>query len=145
MEKITSSEELRAAIQALEIVQQSDATALKREFQVAYQHIQPINILKNTVKEAIHSPDLKNDLIKASSGIVLGFLSKTLFEGRTHSPARKLIGTALMFGVTNVIVNNPKFTKAIGLKIVNLFRTSRTTVVLEDDHEQLSVEEKIEL
>ncbi|MCF8239639.1 MAG: hypothetical protein K9I85_15860 [Saprospiraceae bacterium] len=140
MHKISTSEELRATIQALEIAQHQDAAALKNEFQVAYQQIQPINIIKNTVKEAIHSSDLKSDMIKASVGIVLGFISKALFEGRTHSPARKLVGTALMFGVTNIIINNPKFATTVGVKFINLFRISPSPEVLEIHDDPLFVE-----
>lgn len=142
MQKITSSEELRAAIVALELAQQQEGTSLKEEFHVAYQEIQPINIIKNTVRQAVQSQDLKDDLINASVGMAVGYVSRSLFEGETHSPARKLIGTALMFGVTNVVANNPEFVKAVGISFINLFRSSATDddEMEEDDPEDVDEE-----
>lgn len=140
MQNITSSEELRAAIVALELAQKQDGTSLKEEFYVAYQEIQPINIIKSTVKQAVHSQDLKDDLINASVGMAVGYVSKTLFEGETHSPTRKLMGTALMFGVTNVVANNPEMVKSIGIGFINLFRSSPEDEETEEDED---IEEEI--
>jgi hypothetical protein len=124
MQKITSSMELRAAIVSLEIAQEQEAIALKEEFYVAYQAVQPINILKNTVKEALQSQDLKNDLINASVGAVFGYVSKKLFEGENHSPTRKLVGKAIMVGVMDAVVKNPEIIKVAGMGLINLFRSS---------------------
>ena len=124
MQKITSSTELRAAIVNLELAQEQEGLALKEEFYAAFQAVQPINILKNTVKEAFHSRDLKDDLINASVGMALGYVSKTLFEGKTHSPTRKLMGKALMFGVMDVVSKNPEIIKAAGIGLINLFRST---------------------
>jgi hypothetical protein len=124
MQNITSSEELRAAIVALELAQQQGGASLKEEFYVAYHEIQPINIIKSTVRQAVHSQDLKDDLINASIGMAVGYVSKSLFEGDSHSPARKLMGTALMFGVSNVVSNNPEMIRSIGMGFIDLFRSS---------------------
>jgi hypothetical protein len=124
MQKITSSEELRAAILELELAHREEGASLKDEFHVVYQELQPINIIKNTVRQAVHSRDLKDDLINASLGMAVGYVSKSLFEGESHSPARKLMGTALMFGVSNVVTNNPEFVKSIGIGFINLFKSS---------------------
>lgn len=140
MQNITSSTELRAAIVALELAQKQDGVSLKEEFLVAYEEIQPINIIKSTVKEAIHSRDLKEDLMNASVGMAVGYVSKSLFEGETHSPVRKLMGTALMFGVTNVITNNPEMIRSIGLGFINLFRSSP---VDEEAEEAEDIDEEI--
>lgn len=140
MQNITSSTELRAAIVALELAQKQDGTSLKEEFYVAYQEIQPINIIKSTVKQAIHSKDLKDDLINASIGMAAGYVSKTLFEGESHSPARKLMGTALMFGVSNVVSNNPEMIRSIGLGFINLFRSSS---IDEEAEEAEDIDEEI--
>jgi len=140
MQKITSAEELRNAIVALELAQQQDGASLKAEFEVAYEQIQPINIIKSTVKDVIHSQDLKDDLINASVGMAVGYVSKTLFEGETHSPARKLMGTALMFGVSNVVTNNPEMLQAIGETFMDMFRTSS---VEEETEEAEDIDEEI--
>lgn len=140
MQNITTSTELRAAILALELAQKNEGLSLKEEFYVAYQEIQPINIIKNTVKQAIHSRDLKDDLINASVGMAVGYVSKSLFEGESHSPARKLMGTAIMFGVSNVITNNPEMLQAIGESFMDLFRESSSD---EEEEETEDIDEEI--
>jgi hypothetical protein len=140
MQKITSSKELRAAIVAMELVHQQDRTALKEEFYTAYQQIQPINILKNTVKKAMKSSDLKEDMVYSSLGMAAGFVSKKLFEGETHSTARKLLGTALMLGVTNIVAKNPEFVKGLGLSILKLFRRSSSEEEMEGQEDETPYE-----
>lgn len=139
MQKITSSTELRAAIVELELAQKSQGASLKNEFLVAYEAVQPINIIKSTVKQAIHSKDLKDDLINASVGMAVGYVSKELFEAESHSPARKLMGTAIMFGVSNVITNNPEMLQAIGESFMDLFRDSSS----DEEEETEDVDEEI--
>lgn len=140
MPKITSSIDLRAAIVALEIKQKQEETSLKEGFYLAYQEIQPVQIIKSSVKKLIDSNDLKDDLINASIGMVVGYVSKSLFEGETHSPARKLLGTALVFGVTNLITKKPEFLKVVKEGFMHLFRNSAV-----EEETDASIDEKKEV
>ena len=140
MPKITSSLDLRAAIAALEIKQQQEKVSLKEELYFAYQEIQPVQIIKSSVKKLIDSNDLKNDLINASIGMAVGYVSKALFEGETHSPARKLLGTALMFGVTNLITKKPEFLKLVKEGFMPLFSSSAV-----EEETDTSIDEKKEV
>ena len=140
MPKITSSIDLRAAIVALEIKQKQEETSLKEEFYLAYQEIQPVQIIKSSVKKLIDSNDLKDDLINASIGMAVGYVSESLFEGETHSPARKLLGTALVFGVTNLITKKPEFLKVVKEGFMHLFRNSAVEEVTD-----ASIDEKKEV
>jgi hypothetical protein len=140
MPKITSSIDLRAAIVALEIKQKQEETSLKEGFYLAYQEIQPVQIIKSSVKKLIDSNDLKDDLINASIGMAVGYVSESLFEGETHSPARKLLGTALVFGVTNLITKKPEFLKVVKEGFMHLFRNSAVEEVTD-----ASIDEKKEV
>ena len=114
MQKINSGNELKEAIIRLEVLQASEGKMLKEQFHLAYQSIMPINIIKNTFKAATESHELKNDIINTAIGITTGFLSKKLFESVSHSPVKKLLGTALLFGITSVVTNNPEPIKSLG-------------------------------
>ena len=140
MPKITSSIELRAAIVALELKQKQEEVSLKEEFYLAYQEMQPVQIIKSSLKKIIDSNDLKDDLINASLGMTVGYVSKTLFEGETHSPARKLLGTALMFGVTNFISKNPEFLKVVKESFMRLFKGS---AVAEETNSSINDKEEV--
>jgi hypothetical protein len=103
MHKINSDSALRAAITALESRQVVEGKMLKTEFNLAYESIKPINLILNTVKEINRSSELKADLLTLAVGVGVGYLSKMLFKRVTHQPLKKLLGAALLFGVTKLI------------------------------------------
>jgi len=61
----------------------------------------------------VASQSLRDDLVNTSVGLAAGYVSKTLFEGVSHSPLRKLFGTALLFGITNAVRKNPDVVKSV--------------------------------
>lgn len=103
MHKINSDTALRAAITALECRQVVEGKMLKTEFNLAYESIKPINLIRNTVKEISRSSELKADLLTLAVGVGVGYLSKFLFKRVSHEPLKRLLGTALLFGVTKLI------------------------------------------
>ena len=114
MQKINSATDLRDAILLLESKQTEEEKLLKEQFLLTYNSIKPINLIKSTLKEAVNSKDLKDNLINASVGMTVGYISKALFEGVTKSPLKKILGTVLMFGIKNIVAKNPKAVKSIG-------------------------------
>ena len=114
MQKINSEAELRTAIVQLEIRQAEEGRLLKEQFQLVYESIKPINLIRSTLKDAVASRGLKEDVLNASVGLSAGYISKAVFEGVTSSPFKKIIGTALMFGIKNVVARNPETIKTIG-------------------------------
>lgn len=121
MERISTSAELRAAILYLEDKQIREGIELRNQFNVAYESLKPINLIRSVFVEAAGSSDLQNNLISNSLGVTAGYLSKFLFEGAMRSPLQKLIGTAVMFGVKNIIIKNPEAIKAMGKRIFSIF------------------------
>ncbi len=120
MEPIQSAEALQKAIVQLEAVQEQERLLLKGQFIEIYDSMKPINLLKSTMAELSSSQHLKDNLLSATVGITSGYLSKKLFEGVSHSPARKLLGTVLMFGVTSVIAKNPVVVRTVTSGLFNL-------------------------
>ena len=89
--------------------------------------MKPINIIKNTYREVAASEDLKDNLVNTSVGLVVGYLSKTLFESVSHSPVRKLIGTAILFGVTSAIRKNPDAIKSMAQGLFKMINSGVNT------------------
>jgi hypothetical protein len=112
MQQINSTTNLRDAILKLESAQAQEGKILKEQFQLAYESVKPINLIKNTFKEVTASQSLKENLLNTAVGITAGYLSKKLVEGTSDSPFKKLLGTALMFGITNAVAKNPDAVKA---------------------------------
>ena len=114
MQKTDLSAGLREAILVLEKRQATEGKILKDHFLQAYESIKPINLIKNTFKEITESNDLKDNIINTSVGLATGFVSKKLFVGHSHSPFKRLLGSVLMYGITNVVSKNTETIKAIG-------------------------------
>ena len=121
MEQITTQYELRAAILRLEHQQSEDGKALKEQFHLAYNSVKPANIILDTLKDLGESSIIKDNLFNTSVGFGTGYLSKMIFQGVVNSPIKKLLGSALMFGITNLVAKNPEGIKAMASKIFKLF------------------------
>ena len=119
MGKINSEAELKAAIVQLEIKQADERKLLREQYLLAYESIKPINLIKSTFKEVTASPELKDEILNTSIGVAVGYASKVLFQGASHSPVRKLFGTVLMFGITNAVTKHPEVVKSMGKGLLN--------------------------
>ncbi|MBK8568182.1 MAG: hypothetical protein IPN76_33975 [Saprospiraceae bacterium] len=123
MQTINSSNGLKAAILQLESQRADAGKAMKTDLRIAYERVKPINLIKSTFKEAVEFQDLLDNIISTAVGLTVGYLSKTLFVGVSHSPLKRLLGTVLMYGVTNLIAKHPKIVKSVGGGILNIIRS----------------------
>lgn len=127
MQTITSQSELKAEISRLEQKQQDEKEILKAQFRLTYDSLRPANIMLNAIKELGASNDLKDNIINSSVGLGVGYFSKILFQSLVKSPVKKLLGSALMFGVTNLISKNPDIIKLMGQRFFKLLRGKSET------------------
>lgn len=118
MQSITTSANLKAAIQQLELQQAEELFLLKEELLRTAESLKPINIIKNTFKEAVASPDLKTDLINSAIGLTTGILAKKVIIGKTLNPLSKLLGVALEMFVANKVSANTSQIKSLGNNIM---------------------------
>ncbi len=114
MPKTDLSMELRDAILVLENRKAEEGKILKDQFLLLYESAKPINLIKKTFKDISESRDLKETVINSSVGLATGYVSKKLFVGASHNPLKKLFGTVLMFGITNLISKNAGTIKSVG-------------------------------
>ena len=122
MQTIITTDDLRAAIVQLEARQAAEGILLKEQALLTYESIKPINIIKNIFEEAGESHDVVENLINSSVGLSAGYLSKFLFQGISGGPIRKILGTALMFGVKKLIAHNPETVKTWGNGIFRMVK-----------------------
>jgi hypothetical protein len=107
MGKINSIKDLRETILELEIKQKEDERLLREQFMIAYERLKPINMIKNSVKDMITSPGLKDQLISSTIGLAAGYLTKKAVVGSTrHHPLKQILGAFLQMGVTNLVAQN---------------------------------------
>jgi hypothetical protein len=114
MQNITSSEGLKDAIQLLEVEQEIRGQLLKEQLYITYESLKPLNLLKHTLKEITSTPYMLDNISGGAMGLVSGFLSKKIFVGASGNLIRKLIGSLLQFGITNVVAQNSGVIKSVG-------------------------------
>ena len=133
MGKITSITELRESILKLEIKQIEDERLLKEQFLIAYERMKPINMIRNSVKDLITSPDLQNNLFSTTLGLAAGYLSKKAAVGSTHNPLKQILGAFLQLGVANVVAKNSDGIKSVAASLISNYLRKRKANV---EHEK---------
>jgi len=104
MDNISTVEDLRIAIKALEVEQNEKEMILKDQFHLVYASLRPINIIKANLKELLSfsSSSISENLSGTALGEAGGFLLKKMFIGNSGNVFRRLIGTMLQLGITNI-------------------------------------------
>ena len=126
MQNITSSVELKNAIQILEIEQAVNGQLLKEQLYQTCESLKPANILKNTLKDITSSPNLIDNILGTAIGLVTGYFSRKIVIGTSGNIFRKLFGSIVQVGVTDVVSQHPDAIKSFAQFIVQrIFRKKR--------------------
>jgi hypothetical protein len=118
MQNITSSKELKEAIQLLEVEQAANGQLFKEEFLITLESLKPIKLIEGTLKEIISSPYVTNNFLGTGIGLAAGYLSKKIIVGGSGNILRKLFGSFLQLGVTNLISQHPGAVKSFGMYVI---------------------------
>jgi hypothetical protein len=121
MQNITSAAELKDAIQLLEAEQSIKGQLLREQLFLTYESLKPVNLLRNALKEISSTPYLIDNISGTAMGLLGGFLSKKIFVGTSGNLIRKLFGSVLQFGVTNLVAQNSEIIKSVGQALIQHF------------------------
>jgi len=128
MEKITTSAELKNAIQLLEVEQYVSGQQLKDQLFTTYESFKTVNLFKNTLKEVVSSPFVIDNLIATGISMATGYLSGKILVGVSSKIVRNLLGTVLQFGVKRA--GNPlQSAKSIGHNIIQHFLHKKKSLI----------------
>lgn len=106
MERIENDEDLQTKIFMLEARRENELRLLKKNFREASECLKPINIIKNTFKDIVTSPELKGNLIGSAIGMGTGFVANKLIVGRSGGLIKKIIGVIVQRVVDRKVTNN---------------------------------------
>ncbi|MES2240046.1 MAG: hypothetical protein V4497_07275 [Bacteroidota bacterium] len=95
--------ELDKAIARLELERDLKFEELKDQLAITYESVKPINLLKETLEDFKHSPDIKSNFLQSVVSIAGGYLSKKMVMGKSNSIFKKIMGYVLQYGLTNFI------------------------------------------
>jgi len=79
--KITTANELDAAILQLEQRRMTEEQALITQFNITYHSLQPINLIKGAIADIAGSEEIRDKVINAAVGVGTGFLTKKSIDG----------------------------------------------------------------
>lgn len=120
MDTITNSKELNVAIVLLEHKQAQEEILLKEQFEITYESLKPIHLIRNTFKELVTTPDFKENLLNTSISLAAGYFSKKLAVGSTKNPFKQILGNFLQIGITSVVSKNADDIRTKFLNILNV-------------------------
>jgi hypothetical protein len=103
MKTINNSQDLKNAILELERKKDVEENELKEKFHETYESYKPANLLKNTMEEVAASPKFRHNLLNVAIGLGAGYLSKKLVIGKSAGIVKRVLGTALQFGITSLV------------------------------------------
>lgn len=118
MKKSDASTSLRQLILVKESEYRDEGILLKNNFHQVFERLKPVNIIKNTFKELISSPDLKTNLVDAAIGFTTGVVTRKVLVGKTVNPLKKLFGAVLEMVVASEVAKNAGGIKSIGIGIL---------------------------
>ena len=121
MQNITSIAGLKNSIQLLEAEQSIKEQLLKEQLFLAYESLKPVNLIRHTLKEISSSPYLIDNISGSAMGLLSGFLSRKIFVGSSGNLFKKLIGSVLQFGITNIVAQNSDVIKSVGQTVLHHF------------------------
>jgi len=133
MQNISSSSALKEAILLLEAEQVIKGQALKQQFRLTYESLKPLNLFISALNDITQSPTVIDNIFGTSAGLVSGFLSKKVFVGTSGNLFRKLIGSFLQFGVSNLVANHPGAIKTLGHFVIQQISRYRNRKNSEQD------------
>jgi hypothetical protein len=126
MQNITTVAGLKNAIQVLEVEQASKGQLLKEQLSVIYESLMPINILRNTLKKFSGKSDLIENLSGSAMGAASGLLIKKMFIGKSGNAFKRLLGSILQMGISNIVNQNSELIKSVGHGIIQYLFDKKT-------------------
>src|ERR1700722_17311757 len=95
VQTITTSQELKARINQLEQRSYEQEVRLKDHWKATYENYKPQNLLRNAITDIAATPNIKNNLLNASIGLLTGMLTRRIIAGPSAGIIKRLAATAV--------------------------------------------------
>ena len=115
----------------LEVEKEAKAQLLKEQFLITFESLKPVNMLKSTLEEVATSPYLIENIIGSAIGLATGYFSQKIVVGSSFTLLKRIIGSALQFGVANLVAQHPGSISSIGKFVYKLFSRKKTIQIPE--------------
>lgn len=103
MKAINQKKQLATKIALLRNKQATDFLILKDQYHVTIDSFKPINLIKNSLEDAITSPSLKISLITGAIGLGTNYLKHNILNHSSKSPIKRILGNIVKYAFNNFI------------------------------------------
>lgn len=121
MRSINSLKDLEATIQDLEYQQKQHKADMLDQLEMVKQSIRPSNLLKYAFNDLKEDRELRQSFFNSATSMGLGFLTKSLFVGKSGSIVKTLLGNIAESAIRE-ISSGEKFQAYWQAIVKNLFR-----------------------
>lgn len=126
MQTITSTADLKRAIQLLEAEHSANGKQLKAQFYATYETFKPVNLLRSTLHDITSSPHMVDNILGTTLGLAAGLVSNVVFKGLAGPGLRRVISPVLQSGVTSFVAKNTGSLRSMGeIALLRIFRNKR--------------------
>ena len=108
---------LKNAIRNLQFEQEKNGQAMKEQLHLIYVSFKPASLIRSTLKDVTSSPFLIENILVSLLGLASGYVTKKIVIGASSNIFRKLIGSLVQFGVTNIVAQHPQAVSSISHSI----------------------------
>jgi hypothetical protein len=134
MNTINNIADLNNAILALENEQTEKGRILRNQFYLTYESLKPVNLLSSTLRDLGKSPTLGKDLGGTALALAAGFVSRRIFVGGSGNLFKRILGTFVQYGISNLVSRNQDDLKTFGQGLLqNLFKRREKKVDTDDE------------
>jgi hypothetical protein len=106
MEKITSSQDLQAAILSLEQKKNEQRLAIENELHSIHESLSLTNIFKSTLHNIVDGDSVKTKAASSALGLGTGLIAQKIVSGNSKNIFKKLLGTIVQIAVTGLVAKN---------------------------------------
>ncbi len=123
MQTITSTADLRIAIQLLETEHAANGKQLKAQFNATYESFKPVNLIRGALHDITSSPHLVDNILGTTLGLAAGLVSNVVFKGLAGPGLRRVINPVLQSGVTSFVAKHTGSLRSMGeIALLRIFR-----------------------
>src|ERR1700750_2293397 len=108
MKRRSATAEVNEKIALLKIREVQELDALKQQFHATIDSLKPVNLIKNSIKNATSSPGIKSTLVKGALGLATAYFSKRIFLRAAQKPVKKIVGSLIGMGIARFITKKVK-------------------------------------
>lgn len=126
MKKITSTAELKNAIVLLEEKKALQGRLLKEQYHLACEGLKPGNLAKNLFSRFSSSTDFKIGITAAAVSLTAFYFAKRAIVRSTQHPFKRLFGSLLRAGVSNLVSRHPEEIRSIGQVVLHRLLNKRS-------------------